>query len=57
MSQQIIEQFFVPIKKVKPGEDPRPAPIELKKKKATQPIRLGSPQLQEWMKKHARKGR
>ena len=54
MSQQVIEQFFVPIKKLKPGE--KPAPIEVKKD-TTKQEKLGSPKLQEWMHKHARKGR
>lgn len=49
MAQQIIEQFFVPIKKIQKGE-----PIPLKneaplKKKATEPEKLGHPKLQEWL--------
>lgn len=55
MTQQVIEQFFVPIKKLKPGE-PIASPIEIKKD-TTKQEKLGSPKLQEWMKKHARKGR
>lgn len=53
----IIQQFFVPVKKYKPG-DPLPGEKEKSKGKATQPEKIfTSPQLQEWMRRNSRKGR
>lgn len=48
MTQQIIEQFFVPVKKVQRGE-PIPIKNEAPQKKATMPEKLGHPKLQEWL--------
>jgi len=52
MAQQIIEQFFVPVKKIKKDE---PIPVKEAPKKASESEKLGHPKLQEWLKKNARR--
>jgi hypothetical protein len=49
---QVIEEFFVPIKKVRKGDPLPEAPLP--KNKATKPEKSVHPKLQEWLKKNRR---